>query len=144
MPKLLVFAVCEKVLIEDRGTANLIRIFDELTATIKEGTKVPKDAVGPTEWAIFTKWKKMPGDDDKEFVEVVQALWPDKTEFKRLDVPFRFPPDKSGQQLRREIVGFPVGQQGDVTLNMWLEMDSQRMGEIHTWTLNIKHEIVKP
>lgn len=143
MPRLLLFAACDRVLIEDKGTASLITITDELTVTLKEGTKIPRDAVGPKEWAILTNWKKSPDDGDKEFVEVLQVLWPDKTEFKRIDFPFRFQPDKRGQQNRREVVGFPLGQEGDVTLNLWLEVDSKRVGEIHTWTVTVKHKVEK-
>ncbi len=143
MPRLVIFAVCDRILIEDKGTVSLIKIADEFTVTIKGDTKIGRDAVGPTEWAIFTKWEKTSGDDDKEFVEIIQALWPDKSEFKRIEFPFRFQPDKKRQQNRFEIVGFPVGQEGPVTLNMWLEVDSKRIGEIHTWTVNVKHETAK-
>lgn len=143
MPRLVIFAVCDRVLIEDRGTASLITITDEFTVTIKGDTKIGRDAVGPTQWVIFTKWEKTSGDDDKEFVEIIQVLWPDKSEFKRIEFLFGFQPDKKGHQNRFEIVGFPVGQEGPVTLNMWLEVDSKRIGEIHTWTVNVKHETAK-
>jgi hypothetical protein len=139
----MVFAACDRVLIEGRGTASLVTITDEFTVIIKGDTKIRRDAVGPTQWAIFTKWEKTSGDDDREFVEIIQALWPDKSEFKRIEFPFRFQPDKKGQQIRIEFVGFPVGQEGPVTLNMWLEVDSKRIGEIHTWTVNVKHEMAK-
>jgi hypothetical protein len=143
MPRLVILAVCDRVLIEDRGTASLITITDEFTVTIKGDTKIGRDTVGPTQWAIFTKWEKTSGDDDKEFVQIIQVLWPDKSEFKRIEFPFGFHPGKKGHQNRFEIVGFPFGQEGLVTLNTWLEVDSKRIGEIHTWTVNIKHEAEK-
>ncbi|MCH6553476.1 MAG: hypothetical protein IH793_04880, partial [Acidobacteria bacterium] len=141
--RLVVFAACDRILIEESGIASLISIIDEFTLTIKGDTKIGRDAVGPTQWAIYTKWEKTSGDDDKEFVQIIQALWPDKSEFKRMKAPFRFQPDKKGHQNRIEINGFPMGQEGLVTLNMWLEVDSKRIGEIHTWTVNIKHETAK-
>lgn len=143
MAKLLNFAVCEAVLIEDAGPASLIRVIQSLTATLRgEETKIPKNAVGPKEWAIFALWKQTAEDHDKPFVQVIQILWPDKTEFKKLEFPFRFQPDKD-QQNRVQINGFPLGQEGDVTMNMWLEADSKRVGEIYAWTIRVKHEIVK-
>lgn len=143
MPRLLVFAACDRILIDDSGIPSLISIVDEFTLTIKGDTKIGRDAVGPTQWAIYTKWEKTSGDDDKEFVQIIQALWPDKSEFKRIKAPFRFQSDKKGHQNRIEINGFPMGQEGLVTLNMWLEVDSKRIGEIHTWTVNIKHKTAK-
>lgn len=113
-----------------------------VTAVIKEGTKIPKNAVGPKEWAIFALWKQVAADRGDSFVQIVQILWPDKTEFKKQEAPFRFEPGRSHQN-RIEINGFPLGQEGDVTVNMWLETDSKRVGEIYTWTVRVKHEIAK-
>ncbi|MDA2914128.1 hypothetical protein MYX77_09255 [Acidobacteriia bacterium AH_259_A11_L15] len=114
-----------------------------MTATLQDdGTKIPQKAVGAKEWAIFTLWKQTAEDRDRPFVQVIQIFWPDKSEFKKQELPFRFQPDKD-QQNRIVINGFPVGQEGDVTVNMWLEADSKRVGEIHTWIVRVKHEIAK-
>lgn len=143
MPKLLNFAVCDRVLIEDDGQASLIRVIQGVTATLKgHGKNIPKNFVGAKEWAIFTLWKQTAEDRDRLFVQHIQLLWPDKSEFKKLEFTFRFQLDKS-QQNRILIDGFPLGQEGDVTVNMWLETDSERVGEIYTWTVRIKHEIAK-
>ena len=143
MPKLLNFAVCDRVLIEDAGQASLIRIIHAVTATLKDhGKKIPKNAVEPREWAIFTLWKQAAEDRDRLFVQHIQLLWPDKSEFQKMEIEFRFQPDKD-QQNRFQIKGFPLGQEGDVTVNMWLEADSKRVGEIYTWTVRVKHEIAK-
>ena len=104
MPRLVVFAACDRILIEESGIASLISIIDEFTLTIKGDTKIGRDAVGPTQWAIYTKWEKTSGDDDKEFVQIIQALWPDESEFKRIKAPFRFQPDKKAHQNRIEIL----------------------------------------
>jgi len=66
MPKLLVFAPCEKVLIDQRNNVTLISILQEWQPQIRE---LPEKAVAPQQWEIFTLWHRLEEDGDKEFVQ---------------------------------------------------------------------------
>jgi len=139
MPNLRLFAACEKVIVDESGLASLISLAQEVTVFHKRGTSPAKNAVGPQQWCIFSLWNQSPGDAGKTFVQVIQILWPDKTEFKTHRQLFTFTHDKP-HQLSINITGFPIGQVGPVAVNMWLEIDSQRVTDTFSWIVSLKHE----
>lgn len=138
MPKLLIFAPCEKIIIDDQGNATLIVIMQNVSVSVSEGSELPRDAVTPKEWAVFTLWQPMPEDAGQKFVQVLQALMPDRSEFKRGELSFEMQENKT-QQNRINIVGFPIGQPGQITVNMWLEVDSEQVGETYSFPLTVTH-----
>jgi len=95
--------------------------------------------VGPQQWSVFSLWNQTPDDAGKEFDQVIQILWPDKTEFKTHRQHFTFKKEL-GHQIRINITGFPIGQVGPVTVNMWLEIDSKRVTDTYSWIVSLKHE----
>ncbi len=138
MPELLTFLPCEKVIVDERGNVSLIVLLHEINAEIPAQTEIPKNAVTPKEWAIFSMWKPLPQDNGRSFEQAVQMLWPDGSEFKTARLGFRLEANKIHHN-RMSIVGFPIGQSGSVTLNMWLEQNSKRVGELHSFILNVAH-----
>jgi hypothetical protein len=139
MPNLLIFAPCEKIIFDDRANASLIILLNTLTVAAKGDAAIPKEAISPKEWAVFTVWHPNEGDVGQEFVEFLQMLKPDGTEFKQAQVKFSFEANDKVAQVRMNIVGFPVGQTGPLTLNMWLEHHNQRVGEIHSYPVVVAH-----
>jgi len=75
-----------------------------------------------------------------EFSQVIQILWPNKSEFLKRSVQFRFQGHQKHSVLMN-VSGFPIGQIGEVIVNMWLERDSQRIGEIHSWAVEVEHKL---
>ena len=136
MPKLLVFAPCEKAIIDEHGNATLIILMQNVGVQAGK-EEIPKNAVTPKEWAVFALWEPLPEDYGKTFVQVLQTLLPDGSEFKKSEM--RFQMQEKLQQNRMAIMGFPVGQVGRLTLNMWLEVDSVRVGEVHSYCLTVSH-----
>jgi hypothetical protein len=123
MPKLHIFALCEKVIEDREGTASLISLFDQISAHILPGTKqIPPNAVAPKEWCAFTSWKIEPEDVGREYRQFIQLLYPNGEQFGQA-LHFSFTPqaDKTHQQVSINGLGFPVGQEGLYTLKMWLE-----------------------
>jgi len=143
MPKLLIFAPCEKVIIDDQKNATLIVLLNTLTVAHKGDTEIPKDAVGAKEWAVFTMWQPAKEDIGKEFVQFLQMVKPDGEEFKRAEIKFTVNPDDKVSQARMNIHGFPLGQKGPFTLNMWLQQGSDRLGETHSYTVTVVHATEK-
>lgn len=143
MPKLLLFAVCEKVILDGAGNASIINLMHGIeVASAQQGpiiAPIPRNAVSGNTWSIFTTWKPVPADAGKEFVQKIEVLWPDRTVFNTVTIPFRFEAHRNHQNTTN-VNGFPVGQMGDVTITMWVECDQKRVGEISSWTVTVTHK----
>jgi hypothetical protein len=140
MPKLLLYAACEKVIIDEQRNASLVNVILGLEAAQIQGTReaIPKNAIAPRPWTIFALWKPDAGDAGKEFTQFVQIMLPDGSEFKKVEVSFKMA-ESTAHQNKIEIMGFPVGQVGDILLNAWLESDRKRVGDIYSWAITISH-----
>jgi hypothetical protein len=122
MPKLYVFAACEKVILDQAGVPSLISLFTKLKMLLPgQLGDVPGNAVAPKEWAVFTSWDRLPTDEGKEFNQCLQVLYPDgKVFFENRELKFAMKPGER-QHNAVGILGFPIGQKGDYTIRMWLE-----------------------
>jgi len=122
MPKLYVFAACEKVILDQAGVPSLISLFTKLKMLLPgQLADVPGNAVAPKEWAVFTSWDRLPTDEGKIFNQCLQVLYPDgKVFFENRDLKFAVKPGER-QHNAVGIYGFPIGQKGDYMIRMWLE-----------------------
>jgi hypothetical protein len=137
MPQLYTFVVCDKVIIDEVGVASLITLFS--TVTLSMAGEIPSDALAPKEWAIFAIWDYESADEGKEYNQVVQLLLPDRTSFlERLETKFVMRPGRK-QQIKNPVLGFPVGQQGNVTVRLWLEHAGNVIFEARPILLEVKH-----
>lgn len=140
MPRLIIFAVCEKVVIDERSVPSLIGLLRKVAATFNDSVSaVPKDALLPKEWAAYSLWEPESEDTSTSFSQVFQVLWPDGSEYKKQGLPFKFAGPAKSHQNTLNIIGFPVGQVGNIVVNTWLEVGSNRIGEIHSWTIGVIH-----
>jgi hypothetical protein len=73
MPKLILFAACERVLIDQRtNSATLIGALEEMHFKLPPGSLVlPANTALPTQWAIFALWQEEPEDVGLEFEQRV-------------------------------------------------------------------------
>src|SRR5208282_4342293 len=140
MPKLLVFAVCEKVLIDENKNISLIVLLQNVSASSPDKSEIPRNAITPKEWTVFAMWQPAAEDYGREFNQIIQILWPDGSEFKKHALTFHFERDKI-HHTRMTVIGFPVGQAGKLTLNMWLEADSRPVGESHSYVIQVTHDL---
>jgi hypothetical protein len=131
---------CEKVIIDKEGAHSLVNVL--LNASIKlqelqagqepRDINVPKNAVAPTQWWIYTLWEPLPKDVGQSFVQVYEVYWPDGEKLvlppNRLQLPFVQQNEKFNQ-TSFYIGGFPVGQEGKIRIATWLESET---GQIQT------------
>lgn len=146
MAKPYIFVVCDKVIIEQSGTASLIGLFNEVHAVLPpEVQSVPSNAIAPREWCIFTSWEKEPEDEGKEFRQVVQITYPDGKEFaKQSAIKFVFQPGKTHHQNTANALGFPIGQLGLFTVQMWLETGGSTVFGPVSIRINVIHDRLAP
>ena len=122
MLKPYICVACEKVLIDKGDTASLIGLFNKIIANIPANApEVPKNAVVPKEWAIFSAWDIESGDEHKKYFLCTQLLYPDKTRFGDVNkLLMNIEPNKR-TQITINLLGFPMGQLGNYTAQTWIE-----------------------
>lgn len=142
MPKLYIFALCEKVVIDKEEKASLIALFNDVVAQILPTNKdIPPNAVAFKEWWTFTSWEIEPEDIGKEYRQVIQLLYPNGKPFGE-PIGMNFSPQsgKAHQQVVLNGMGFPIGQEGPYTLKMWLEHGGSTIFESTPIVVTVKHE----
>ena len=138
MPKLLVFAPCEKVIIsQDENNPTLIAILSSLTlqttaeelaktATSVEGSE--GGAVQPpmalVRWSIFSMWLREPEDDEgKDFHQTIEIVSPDDRVLLSNKMTFKFSGTARTHRLTLHVGGFPVATVGDYAIVYCLMAD---------------------
>jgi hypothetical protein len=120
--KLLILAACEKVLSDPQSGPSLIAIFNGMKVTTHTDAVVPRDALLPREWSIFSRWQLEPEEEGKNYTSSTEILWPDGTQFGRLDLVAE-QPTADGMSFTGRLTGFPIGQNGKVRIIQTLKRD---------------------
>jgi hypothetical protein len=143
MPKLAVFAACNKILIDkDSESPSLIGVFSAIKAARQGGTAIPENAVSPQEWAIFTMWRSEEGEVGTIFTQQVRIIAPNGVEYGKATDDFGF--TGPSHTLRIGVAGMPVGKEGELLISLWLEKQGQRIApHEYTYSVNIAHKAVK-
>lgn len=119
--------ICEKVIVSQTSTPSLINIFTKLTFAVPAAVEIPRNAVAPKDWAIFSSWDTELGDERREYLICVNVLYPDQSpwgDVNRIKVDIL----EGGKtaQVVTQMVGFPIGQVGTYTVRVWIE-ENQRV-----------------
>jgi hypothetical protein len=108
MPKLLLFAPCEKVIVDrETNSTSLITLLETVSLYVKESEedKLPADARSPLVWSILALWQTEPGDESKKWEARVLI---DIQEGLDVIVKFAFEPGKPNFRNVISVVGFPI------------------------------------
>ena len=137
MLKPYVCVACEKVITDQpiegeppsQGVPSLISLFNKLILQVPADLpEIPKNAVAPREWAIYSAWDNEPGDELKEYFLCIQILYPDQSPFGQVNrMRINVQPKRRSQMIAR-VQGFPLGQSGFYTVRTWLEENKQMVG----------------
>lgn len=125
MLKPVLCVVCEKVLVTKEEVASLIGLFSKIFLQYPPETQIPKDAVTPKEWCVFSSWDPEPIDEQAEYIVCTEFLYPDQSRFGEL---IRTKVDVQPNKRSQVVVGlngFPVGQFGEYTIRTWVEKNQQ-------------------
>ena len=137
-----VCVLCEKVIIAQDGVPSLIGLFTKMTATVAiEADEIPKNAVVPKEWTVYSSWIPEPGDEAREYFHCVQVLYPDQSQFAEVSKN-KIPVEANKRaQMYVQMLGFPIGQRGYYTVRVWIEEKGERvLGPID---LNLELEVIR-
>lgn len=115
MPKILLFAACEKIIIDGKSsTPSLISIFENLEIGLAGDMEIPADTTIPTQWDVLSMWLRTPDDMEQQFEQRIHLVLPDGKEAAEAIMPFAML--NSRQNNVANVTGFPVGQKGICSL----------------------------
>ena|SRR2546429_7386337 len=118
MPRLLIFAPCEKVILDQYGNPSLIAVIQEIVSPLSPDAQLPQNVLGMMRWDVFTLWQREPGDGDKEFIQDCALIGPGQKASIQASMTF-----KVGGKAQRNIMslyGFPLASPGEHQLRLWL------------------------
>ncbi len=136
MPKLIFFLPCEKAIIsQEDNTISLINVM--------QGINVPKpsveDAGAAISWFAVSAWQMIPGDANKTYEQRTNLQLPNGKETAESITRFDFSKVPSHRNIVR-INGFPVGQAGVCTLNLFLrELGGGQWAQVADYQITVNH-----
>ena len=139
MPKLLIFAACEKVILDQKNVISLMSLLQEVTAELPAGVSiVPQTASAPWQWTIVSIWEKFRSDQGKTFEQ--RSAFVTNTGVKLLETPtatFEFKGDY--HRIISQIAVMPIGISGKHLIKAFLrENGSTQWEEVGVYPLEIK------
>lgn len=117
MPRLLLFAPCERVILADDQTVSLITLVEHIRLGIDPSNAPPevdatKELQIPFTWFALSTWTREEHDQDGSFYQQkLQLEMPDGTTPIELEVPLRFAQGKPNSRSIFRVAGFPVTRQ---------------------------------
>jgi hypothetical protein len=121
MPKLIIFAACEKVIIDRAQIPSLIGIFQGLNIQLT-GEPMPEKAVTPMRWAIFTCWQHDPEEKGTEFTQYMEVVTPSGEYFIKGETKFKVTEDNDLQgKIVYDLNSIPVHEEGFFTVRVWYD-----------------------
>jgi hypothetical protein len=139
MPRLIFFLPCEKAIIsQEDNTISLINVI--------QGINVPKpsieDAGAAVSWFAVSAWQMIPGDANKTYEHRTNLRLPNGKETGESILRFDFSKTPHHRNIVR-INGFPVGQAGIYTLNLFIrELGAEQWTQVADYQITVNH-IVK-
>jgi hypothetical protein len=126
MPKLLLFAPCQKAIIDQReNTASLIAVIETFTVPI--GDPIADNAQIPLNWAIVSLWLRELGEEDKSFEQRTEVILPNGDSV--LNAVISFQPIQLYHRNTVTVFGYPIAQSGKHTLRLSI----RESGESNPW-----------
>lgn len=128
MPKLLVFAPCEKVIIsQDENNPTLIAILSSLKLSIppdelrKLTESDPKEVPAvPLRWSVFTLWQREDGDDGISFRQTIDFVAPDGRVLFNSAGSVAFSEKARTHRTVVSVLNFPLTAAGDYSIRLSL------------------------
>lgn len=140
MPKLLLFAPCEKAIFGHDKSISLISVMHG--ASIKTASAEPLLAeagpkVVPMRWAVAVIWEKLDQDAGQTFTQRVQIIDPQGQGFEAH--AFEFVMDKETRQSIVNIESFPIRGPGRYLIQV--SLNGEVAGESY---FLVTHDVVQP
>jgi len=134
--------VCEKVIFAQQSLMpSLINLFTKLTVAVPIAAEIPRNAVAPKEWVVFSQWDTERGDETREYIVCTHVLYPDQSSWGEVNRTKIDIVEGRPTSVYTQMVGFPIGQAGMYTVRVWIE-ENQRL-VVNPLELRIELELAR-
>ncbi len=147
MPRLGSLLVCEKILTDAIGKPTLISIFQKMSAVVPEGQEMPNSTLAGAPWSVFSEWFFTADEATRSFEQVFEVIMPDGTPSPikgRVTLKEISKEKQLGNRCFINVFGFPISQVGFVTMNVWLESNSERVTDVFSAYVEVEHNKEAP
>lgn len=152
MPTLLLFAPCEKAIVDMNGAISLISVMGRLTVNIPSNApSPPANATLPMQWAMVSLWQQSSDWESGRTFEQRAALVSDSgTILADTIAAFEFKKDSSNQSLHQviaQVPGMPIGNLGNLKVKLWIreKTDSPKeWKEAASFPLRLEVQFIPP
>jgi hypothetical protein len=137
MPKCLLFAPCEKALLnQGDGLLSLINVIEQINLGRSPHGEIPEDLGVPIKWNLVTLWRNDPEETGKVFEQRVEVIAPNGQ--RTLDATVEFQLTSRGHRTNVEVQGMAVGQPGDHICRLSL----REAGKKTRWTKVAEYSLI--
>jgi hypothetical protein len=134
MPKLLLFAPCEKVILsEDEHHASLIAILQGFALPPLPTDLAGKKPMLPIPWCVFTLWEN--DHSGNTYRQRWELLSPANVKMLENEMDFTFGSSKLFHRLKTQVIGFPLTEIGTCTLRLLLKTNGDDFAEVATYPI---------
>jgi hypothetical protein len=143
MPKLLLFAPCDKAIIDtETNMVSLVAVIESIQFARAPNVQVPPNAMLPIKWDIVTCWEREPEDHGVEFRQRIRLIVPDNQSLFENEATWQF--ETLLHRTVAHIYGFPFTAPGLCRLNLSLLRPNQEWIEIASFPIQLTETIGPP
>jgi hypothetical protein len=149
MPRLLIFAACEKVIVgQEDNSGSLISIMQGFDLPV--GPPEPVDAsnllMAPVQWYAFALWEALPGDLPGRFRQKVELVAPDGALLLSAEMPLinEGDGDKRFHRAALKQHGFVIRTLGDYVLRLFIRDGEEPWVELPDRAFPIPVRVAQP
>lgn len=141
MPRLGSLLVCEKIIVDQAQKPTLIALFQKMSAIVPEGQVVPKNTVAGASWSVFSEWFLTDSELTNQYEQVLEVVLPDgsTSPIKGRLALKEVAKDGMGTRTFINLFGMPIEMPGFVTVNVWLEVGSERVTDVFGYKIQVDH-----
>lgn len=125
MPKLLLFAACQKAIVEQQtNVLSLLSLIQHINVQVPVGATVPENAAIPMDWVAVSIWEQEHQDRGKTFEQRCLLVTGDnRVRLETLPAVFEFKDQQ--HRVLNQIAGLPIGTAGRHSLKCQIREQGQ-------------------
>jgi hypothetical protein len=137
VPKLAVLVACSQVLFDEQLAPSLIGVFTALDVMPPPNEDILPNAMTVKQWVVCTMWLAEDEDLGKTFVQKLKVIAPNGMTFGEAAEEFKM--DKRSHTLHINVAALPVGLEGSIFVEVWLESNHIKIAQVHKYEIIILH-----
>ena len=137
MPKLAVLVACNQVLFDDEVAPSFIGVFVAIDVLPPPDVEILPNAQNPKQWFVCSMWLAEDKDMNQVFTQKVKVTMPNSIVFGEAAEQFKM--DRRSHTVKVQIPFMPVGAQGNLAVDVWLESETRKVADVHRYEINIYH-----